>query len=98
MIDDILDGFAVEFMQDGNGNGSVGQCGEECDSPMSGVSSADGYLVPLLNTAILEDNMYFFYFARYIVELESDSLVVSQCILVPVLYNRFLDISIKTAK
>ena len=42
--------------------------------------------------------MDFLYFACYIMKLEGDTLIVSQCILIPVLYNRFLDISIKTAK
>ena len=42
--------------------------------------------------------MDFLYFARYIMKLKGDTLIVSQCILIPVLYYCFLDISIKTAK
>ena len=98
MVYDIVDLFAIELMKNWNGDGPIGEGCQKTDSPMGRVTSADGNFVSLLNSTVLEKDMYLLYFACYIVELERNALVVSQSILIPVFGDGLLDISIETAK
>jgi hypothetical protein len=65
---------------------------------MGRVATAYSYLVALLDIAILKEDMKFFYLTSDIVELEGGSLIVSECILIPVVDDRALDICVETAK
>ena len=98
MVDDVLDLFAVELVQDGHGDGSVGQRGKEGDCPVRRVTAADGYLVALVYIAVLKEDMQFLYLSRYIVELQGRSLIVGQGVLIPIVDDGPLDICVKTTE
>ena len=98
MVDDVMDLFAVELVQDGHGDGSVGQRGKEGDCPVRRVTAADGYLVALVYIAVLKEDMQFLYLSRYIVELQGRSLIVGQGVLIPIVDDGPLDICVKTTE
>ena len=66
MVDDIVDVVRLKFMKNRDDNRSVCQCGEERHTPMRTVSSANGNLVSLADSAFLENDMEFLYFASYV--------------------------------
>ena len=98
MVDDVLDLFTVELMQDRHCNGSVGECGEKSHCPVGGISTADGYLVSLFDVAVLKQDVEFLNLTCYIVILEGNALIVCQRILIPVFHDRPLYICIKTTE
>ena len=91
VVDDIVDLLRIELMQDGYGDGAVGEGGEEGDGPLAGVASGEGNLVTFLNAAVLKENMDLLDFTCHIVILQRLALIVSQCVAVPVVDDAFLD-------
>ena len=69
VVDDIVYLFGIELMQDGYGDGSIGEGGDEGHGPLGGVTSAEGDLVTLLNPAVLKKDVQFLYLSGYIMEL-----------------------------
>ena len=69
VIDNIMDLFGIELMQDGNGDSAVGECCQEGDSPLRRVAATEGNLVALLNTTVLEEDMYLLDLSGHIMEL-----------------------------
>ena len=69
MVDNIVYLLGIELMEDGHGNGSVGQRCQKGHGPVSRVSSADSYLVALLHVTVLEQDVQLFDFPGYVVEL-----------------------------
>ena len=96
VIDDIMDLFGIELMQDGYGNGTVGERGQECNSPLRGVAATKGNFVATLDAAVLEENMDFLDLTGYIMELQGLSLVVCERITIPIVNDAFLYECIKT--
>ena len=91
VVDDVMDLLGIELMQDGYGDGAVGEGGEEGNGPLAGVASGKGDLVALLNTAVLKETVDFLYFTCHIVILQRLALIVSQCVAVPIVDDAFLD-------
>ena len=91
VVDDIVYLLSVELMQDGHGDGSVGEGGQECHGPVSAVAAAYGNLVALFDAHLLEHDMQLFYLACHIIILQGDTFVVGQRIIVPVLHNAVLE-------
>ena len=83
-------------MQDGNGNGSVGEGGQEGYRPVGTVAAAERNLVAPFHTAVLKQDMQFLYLACHIVVLQGGTLVVGQGILVPMADDALLDDFIQT--
>ena len=52
MVYDMMNLFWQKFMQDGNSHGTIGQGSEKSHGPVGTVSSAEGNLVALDNTAV----------------------------------------------
>ena len=48
VVHDVVNLFGHELVQDGHGNGSVGQGSDEGHGPLAGVASAECYLVSFL--------------------------------------------------
>ena len=96
VVDDVMHVVRLELVQDGHGHRPVGQRGQEGDAPMRTVAPAQGNLVPLADAAFLEKNVQLFYFAGHIFILQGGSLVVGQCVQVPILLDAVLDIGDKT--
>ena len=96
VVDDVVNLLRHEFMQDGYCHGPVCQRGQERHGPLAGVAPAEGYLVALYDTAVLEQDMQLFYLACHIVELQGGSLVVGQRIKVPVVNDALLYKLVKT--
>jgi hypothetical protein len=77
-------------MENGHGNGAIGQRSQEGYSPLAAVTSTEGYLVALLHTTILEKDVEFLNLAGNIVKLQGSSLVVCQGIKVPIVDDAVL--------
>ena len=91
VVDDIMDLLRIELVQDGYGDGAVGERGEEGHGPLAGVAPCEGDLVALHDAAVLEENMEFLNFTCHVVILQRLALIVSQCIAVPVVDDALLD-------
>ena len=96
VVDDIMNLVCHELMEDRYGDSSVGQGGKESHSPLTGVTSAEGYLVALYHTTVLKQDVQFFYLTCHVMELQGGSFVVSQCIEVPIVDDALLYKLIKT--
>ena len=96
VVDDIMNLLSIEFVKDGHSHSTIGEGGEEGDSPMGGIASANGYFVSLFDTAVLEDNMQFFYLSCHIMKLKRSTLVISQGIGIPVFDDGVVNEFIKT--
>ena len=96
VIHDVVYLVCHELMQDGHGNGSIGQRGQECHSPLTGVSSTKGYLVTFLHTTVLKQYMQFLYLACHVVILQRRPLIVCQRIQIPVVNDALLYQLVKT--
>ena len=70
MVDDIMNIICFEFMQDGNNNGSISNCCQESNCPMSTVTSADSYFISRLDARTFQDDVKFSDFTRYIFYIE----------------------------
>ena len=62
----------MELVEDGHGNGSVGEDAEEGGSPSAEVASAEGYLVARLDACLLEEDVHLLDDAGYIFILEGE--------------------------
>ena len=65
---------------------------------MGRVTAADGYLIALLDITVLKEDMEFFYLAGDIMKLKGGSFIVGECILIPIVDDRTLDICVEAAK
>ena len=79
--------LGIEFVQYGDGNGSVCESSQESHCPMGGVAAADGNFISFYDPRMLEDNVELLYFACNILKLQCDSFVVRQGVEIPVFYN-----------
>ena len=91
VVDDVVYLFGGKLMQYWHSHGTIGECGEECHSPMGGVASAECNLVAPLHTRVLEHDMQFLYLACHIVVLQGNAFIISQGIEVPIVYNAFFN-------
>ena len=71
-------------------NGSISQSGQKSRCPHSRITSAKGYLIAFPDAAVLEDDVYFLYLARHVVELQGSSLIVSKRVFVPIIFYNLL--------
>ena len=91
MINDVVNLFCIELMQYGYGNSTISESGQEGDSPMCGVTSANGNFIAFLNAAVLKNNVQLLYFSCYVVKLECCSLIVCQSIRIPIVDYRIVN-------
>ena len=96
VIDDVVNLVAKELMKDGNSHSTVGQGGEESYGPLAGVASAQCNLVTFHHTAVLEQDVQLFNLTCYVVVLQGSTLIVSQCIKIPVVDDALLYQLVKT--
>ncbi len=87
MVDDIVYLLGRKLMEYRHGYGSIGECGKKCHSPVGAIASAEGYLVASLHASVFKQYVEFLYLARHIVILEGRSLVVGECVQVPIVRN-----------
>ena len=66
MVYDVMDIVCLEFVENRNGNGSVGDDTQEGGSPVGAVAAAKCYFIPWLDSCMLEQDMHFFYFPCYV--------------------------------
>ena len=90
MVDQIVDIAGFELVQDGDGNGAVGDGGEEAHAPVGLVAGADGHLVSFVQAALLKSDVQFGNTAGNISVGERGALEVGNGGAVPVLYQTFL--------
>ena len=98
VVDDIVNLLTIKLMKDGHCHSSIGECGEEGHGPVGGVATADGYLVALLDITVFKEYMQFLYLPGYIMKLKGCSLIIGECVLIPIVDDCALDIGIKTTK
>ena len=91
MVHEIVDIAGLEFVQDGNGDGPVGEGGEETDAPVGLVAGADGDFVAPLEPALLESDVQFGDPARHVPVVERHALVVGEGGTVPVFPEAVLE-------
>ena len=91
VVHDVVDLLGIELVEDGHGDGAEGEGSEEGYGPLAGVAPAEGYLVALLYTAVLEEDMYFLNLSGYIMILQRLALVVCQRITIPIVDDALLD-------
>ena len=90
VIDDVVNLLSHELMENGHGNGAIGQRSQEGYSPLAAVTSTEGNLVAFLHTTILEKDVEFLNLAGNIVKLQGGSLIVCQGIKVPIVDDAVL--------
>ena len=88
--------FGHELVQDGHGDGPVGERGQESHGPISTVASAECNLVAFHHTAALKHDVEFFNLPGHVMVLQRGSLVVSQRIKVPMVDDALLDQCVET--
>ena len=91
MVDQIVDILGFEFVQEGYGDGAVGQGGQETDAPVGLVAGAEGHLVALLQAAFLESDVQQLDALRHIGVFERDALVVGEGFALPILFDALLE-------
>ena len=69
MVHDVVNLVGHELMQDRYGYGTIGERGQEGTGPGRTVAAAEGYLVTLLHTAILKQDVQLLYLARHVMIL-----------------------------
>ena len=69
MIDDVVNLLGLELVLDGHSHGSVGEGGEECHSPVGGVTPAESDFIARFNTRMFEEYVELFYFSRHVMIL-----------------------------
>ena len=92
VIHDIVNLLRLEFVLYRYDDGSVCDNGQKGYCPLTTISSAHGYLVTLLDIAVLEQDVKFFYLSCNIMILECSSLIIGERIQVPVLDDASLNI------
>ena len=95
VIDDVVNLVGHELMQNGHGNGSIGQRSQKGYSPLAGVATAEGYLVTLHDTTVFKQDVQLLYLTSHIVILQGGSLVVCQRIEIPIVDDALLNQLIK---
>ena len=90
VVHDVMDLLGIELVQDGNGDGAVGECRQEGNGPLRGVAATEGYLVALLDATVLEKDVHFLDLSCHIMELKRLAFVVGQSITVPIVDDAFL--------
>ena len=96
VVDDVMHLFGHELVQDGHGDGPVGERGQESHGPISTVASAECNLVAFHHTAALKHDVEFFNLPGHVMVLQRGSLVVSQRIKVPMVNDALLDQCVET--
>ena len=96
VVHDVVNLVGGELVEDRHGYGSVGECGEEGRCPVGRVASAEGNLVTLHDTTVLEHNVELLDLACHIVILQGGPFIVSQRIQVPILGDTLLYKLVKT--
>ena len=91
VIHNVMNLFGHKLMQDGHGNSTIGQCGQEGCGPLARVAPAEGNLVALLYARVLKQDVQLLNFACNIVILQRLSFIVGQCVAIPVADNAFFD-------
>ncbi len=95
VVHDVVNLVGHELMQDGHSHGTIGEGGEESHRPVGTVASAKSDLVALCHTRVLEHDVEFLYLSCHIVILQGRSLVVCQCIHVPMVDDALLNQCVK---
>ena len=95
MIDNVVYLVWGKLVQDGYSYGTIGERGQEGTGPGRTVAAAKGYLVTLLHTAVLKQDVQFLYLARHVMILQRYALVIGQCITVPMVDDALLNESIE---
>ena len=90
VVDDVVNLFGFELMENGNYDGTVADCGQKGHSPVRTVAPADGDFVARLNAGRLKENVKFLNFARHILVLERYAFVVGECVEVPMVDDALL--------
>ena len=91
MVHEIVDIAGLEFVQDGNGDGPVGEGGEETHAPVGLVPGTDGDLVAPVEAALLEGDVQLGDPAGDVPVGQRHTLVVGQGGTVPVGPEAFLE-------
>jgi len=76
VVYNVVNLLAIKLVENGYCHSAIGERGEKGNGPMGGVTAADGYLIALLNIAVLKEYMQFFNFSCDVMILESGSLIV----------------------
>ena len=95
VVDNVVHLLGIELMQNKHCHGAIGERGQEGDSPVGAVSSANSNLVAFGHSTILKEDVQFLYLSCDIVKLERCSLIVCQCILIPIFYDAILNIRVE---
>ena len=80
MIHDIVNLFAVEFMQDGYYHRSISQRGQKRHCPMGRVTATYGYAVSFFYSGSMHHNVQLLYLSGYVVILQRSTFIVCQSV------------------
>lgn len=86
VVDDVVYVVGFEFVQDGDGNGSVRQGGDEGDAPVGAVAAAQADFVAFPYAGVFEPQAQFFHFPGYVAVGVADAFVVGEGGKVPVCF------------
>ena len=78
MVDDVVNLLAVELMQDGHDDGSVGQRCHKGYGPVGRIAPTDGYAVSFPDAGSLHHDVQLLYLSRYVVILQRSAFIVGQ--------------------
>ena len=95
VVDNVVYLFGGKLVQDGYSYGTIGERGQEGTGPGRTVAATEGYLVTLLHTTVLKQNVQLLYLARHVMILQRYALVIGQCITVPMVDDALLNESIE---
>ena len=87
VIHDVMDLLRLELVEHGHRDSTITQNGEESGSPVCAVSSAESDAIAFLDTGIFKQNVKFLNLSGYVLVLKCDTLIVCQCICIPVVAN-----------
>ena len=91
VVDDVVNLGGVEFVEDGDGDSSVGEDAEEGSSPSAEVASAQGNLVAWLDACLFEEDVELLDDAGYVLVLKGEKSVVRHRIHEPMFLNALPD-------
>ena len=92
VIDDMMDVVRLELMEDGDDDCAVCHGCQEGNPPVSAVASAYGDLVARADAGTLQDEVELGYLPCHVLVLQGDTLVISQGVEVPILYDALFDV------
>ena len=95
VVHDVVNLVGGELVEDGYGNGAIGECGQESHRPTGTITTAKGYLVALHHTAVLEHDVQFLYLPCHVMVLQGCTLVIGQSVKVPMVDDAFFDQRVK---